>query len=135
MRLLLDTHILIWALEGANERLDRRLSALVGDETNIVHYSVASIWEAAIKHALHPDLIVGADELAQLARDAGYTALPVHERHVFALPTLVESEKASGHKDPFDRIILAQAKADGLMLLTQDGKLLGYEEDCIYRVN
>ena len=135
MRVLLDTHVLIWALEDSTDKLDSRLRSLIADETNIVYYSIASLWEVAIKHALHPNLIIGADELAQLTHEAGYVALPVHERHVLALPTLVSGDASVGHKDPFDRIILSQAKADGLMLLTQDAKLLGYKEDCIYRVS
>ena len=132
MRVLLDTHILIWALEDS-ERLDRRIRQLVLDDSNAVFYSVASIWEAAIKHALHPGLIIGADELSALGHEAGFFALPVHERHVIALKSLTPAGKAEGHKDPFDRIILSQAKADGLLLLTQDERLLAYREDCIYR--
>ena len=134
MRVLLDTHVLIWALEDSTSKLERHLRSVVADETNVVYYSIASIWEAAIKHALHPDLIIDGEELARLAGDSGLVALPIHERHVLALPKLVAGDAAIGHKDPFNRIILSQAKADGLMLLTQDRRLLGYEEDCIFRI-
>lgn len=134
MRVLLDTHVLIWALENASGKLDRRLRWVIADETNAVYYSIASIWEVVIKHAIHPELIVSADELAHLAGVAGYGALPIHEKHVLALPSLTAGTEARGHKDPFDRVMLAQAKVDGLMLLTQDAKLLAYEEDCIYRI-
>ena len=134
MKLLLDTHILLWA-RADDEKLPMAARALILDESNEIMFSVAAAWEVAIKHSLKPDqMLVGAKELLGFCDAAGYEALPVQARHVVALEELRRAPDARPHNDPFDRIMIAQAKADGMMLLTHDTLIPDYQEPCILRV-
>lgn len=121
MKLLLDTHLLLWA---ANEpkRLTKAARMLLEDSENELIFSAASIWEIMIKSSLgRDDFRVNARLLRRGLLDNGYTELPITSEHavnVDGLPTR--------HKDPFDRILVAQATMEGITLLTNDRKLLGY---------
>lgn len=121
MRLLLDTQIMLWALTGSN-RLGATAHALIGDPTNEVYVSAASIWEIAIKHALgRGDMPISGVRAAELCTLAGYRELPVTWQHaagVDALPPL--------HADPFDRILVAQAATEPMRLLSRDAAVAGY---------
>ena len=121
MNLLLDTHILLWAAyEPARLSADAR--AMLTDPNNTLHFSVASLWEVAIKSALgRPDFTVDAAELRLGLVANDYNELPIESTHVLRLPTLPPL-----HADPFDRILLAQAMAEGHVLLTADAKVLAY---------
>lgn len=131
MKLLLDTHILLWALAD-DPKLPLTARRLIADESNTVVYSSASLWEVSIKHALHPDRMpASAATLLEFCEAAGYESLPIANRHVLALETLVRDPAAPPHNDPFDRIMLAQAKADGLVFLTHDSLIPAYGEECV----
>ena len=121
MRLLLDTQIMLWALTGS-ARLGAAARGLIVDPTNDIYVSTASIWEIAIKHALgRGDMPVSGARAAQLCAAAGYRELPVAWQHavvVEALPPL--------HADPFDRILVAQASAESMRLLSRDTTVAGY---------
>ena len=121
MNLLLDTHILLWAAyEPARLSADAR--AMLTDPNNTLHFSVASLWEIAIKSALgRPDFTVDAAELRLGLVANDYDELPIESAHVLRLPTLPPL-----HADPFHRILLAQAMAEGHVLLTADAKVLAY---------
>ena len=121
MNLLLDTHILLWAAyESA--RLSGTARAMLTDPNNTLHFSVASLWEVAIKSALgRPDFAVDAAELRLGLVKNDYNELQIASAHVLRLPTLPPL-----HADPFDRILLAQAMAEGHVLLTADAKVLAY---------
>lgn len=121
MRVLLDTHILLWAT--ANARLLSRLAReMIEDTANEPFFSSASIWEVSIKNAMgKPSFRVDPSLLLSSLLAAGYQELPVSSRHaigVGALPAL--------HNDPFDRILVAQAIAEGPLLLTHDAKVAKY---------
>ena len=121
MRLLLDTHLLIWAVSDP-KRLSTTALALFNDETNQLFFSAASIWEIAIK-ASHkrPDFLVNVPELhAELLRN-GYCELAVTSEHTFGVAHMVHL-----HKDPFDRLLLAQAIREDLTLMTSDEILASY---------
>ena len=134
MNILLDTHILIWAL-GEDEKLSDKARNLILNPDNMIYYSAASIWEISIKHALHPDQIpFSGKELAAFCLEAGYEPLDISERHVFALETLKRSVGAKPHQDPFDRIMIAQAKADNMLFLSHDALLSDYNEGCVISV-
>ena len=134
MNLLLDTHILIWALTE-DERLSDRARRLILDPDNAIYYSTASIWEISIKHAAHPDEIgFSGKELSACCQEAGFLQLEIRDRHVYALETLVRSENAPPHRDPFDRILLSQAKAENLSFLTHDARISDYKEKCVVSV-
>lgn len=131
MKLLLDTHIVIWTLSD-DAQLPAKARLLIEDETNDILYSVASSWEIAIKHAAHPDkMLIGAEEFMGLCDKSGLTSLPVFDRHVKVLESLQRPVSAAPHNDPFDRIMLAQAKADDLVFLTHDGRIAEYDEPCV----
>lgn len=115
MRLLLDTHVLIWVLEDS-PRLSRRARELVADPDSECWVSAASIWEMAIKSKLGKLQL--ASPLAAVERaisDSGLSALDVRLRHASA----VERVEAA-HGDPFDRLLLAQCEVETLRLLTAD---------------
>lgn len=134
MKLLLDTHMLIWTLEGSS-RLSEQAIVLIDDHRNQIFYSVASLWEVQIKHSAHPEkMIIDANEFGGYCKKAGFECLPIAERHVLLLDSLNRSEDGPKHQDPFDRILICQAKADGLTLLTHDALLSGYGEPCVLLV-
>jgi len=120
MRLLLDTHILLW-LMASDPRLNRKARALI-DNASEVYVSAASMWELAIKSSIGK--IAGDPEtILETMGRTGLLDLPVSMRHAVAsgkLPLL--------HRDPFDRLLVAQAISEPMRLLTSDSQLLGYSE-------
>ena len=119
MRLLLDTHVLLWAL-AAPARLPAKVSAAIRDPSNMVHVSATSGWEIAIKVALGK-LKADLDEISRAVAEVGFEELPVrmaHARRLRALP--------AHHRDPFDRMLVAQAIEEGLTLVTRDRQLGAY---------
>ena len=134
MKLLLDTHILIWALND-DSRLSEKARKLILNPRNVVYYSSVSVWEVAIKHALHPESVsFGAKELTTYCKDAGFSSLELREEHVFALETLVRPDDAPKHNDLFDRALVAQAKTENMTFLTHDSLIRRYQEDCVVLV-
>ncbi len=134
MNILLDTHILIWAL-NEDPRLPKKARELILDENNAVYYSSVSVWEVSIKHANHPDNVEFTGmELSQYCQEAGFLSVEVRDKHVFALETITRAEGAPPHCDPFDRMLIAQAKAENMSFVTHDSLLPYYEEKCIITV-
>lgn len=120
MRLLLDTHILLWTLAGS-ARIDAVKELILSEETE-VFVSVASWWELATKIAigkLDADLIT----LRQNAKDSGFFELMVRGEHIEVLVNLPLL-----HRDPFDRMLIAQAMAEPMKLITVDGALQQYTD-------
>jgi PIN domain nuclease of toxin-antitoxin system len=121
VKLLLDTQILLWAA-GQPERLSAAARKQLGNPKNELLFSAASLWEITIKKSLgREDFRVEPRLLRRGLLDNGYTELPVTSEHavnIDALPDL--------HKDPFDRILLAQALTEGITLLTADAQLARY---------
>ena len=118
MRLLLDTHaFILWVSEGPN--LGRRAHAAIHDTTNEILLSIASLWETTIKRA-NGKLDFPVDFETSI-NDEGFRILPITYRHLRALETLPRL-----HRDPFDRMIIAQAIADDLTLATRDARLSAY---------
>ena len=122
MQLLLDTHFLLWSM-AASRRLPVDVREVLTDPENGVFYSAASIWEIAIKSALRRrDFRVDLPRLLRALPRAGFAELPVSAEHaarVASLPAL--------HKDPFDRLLVAQALGEPLVLLTNDAQLGRYD--------
>ena len=134
MKLLLDTHIILWALDD-NPKLPSQARDLILDAKNDIYYSSASIWETTIKYMSKPDKIrISGSKLSDLCREMGYQMLPITDKHVKALETLVYRNPNQMHNDPFDRIMIAQAKAEGLKFVTHDSKIQFYEETCVMTV-
>ena len=134
MKVLLDSHILLWALTD-DPRLSRKAREYISDPDNFIFYSVASVWELAIKHQLHPDNIeFSSEELIVYCDEAGYESLDLSVDHVLMLETLKRPEDAPKHKDSFDKMLISQAKADDMVFLTHDELLPYYGESCIVLV-
>ena len=134
MNLLLDTHILIWTLND-DPALSDTARELILDPDNVIYYSTVSVWEIAIKHATHPENVeFTGKELSAFCREAGFHCLEVKDRHVFALEMLKRPEGAPRHNDPFDRILVSQAKAENMVFLTHDSMIPYYGERCIMSV-
>lgn len=122
MRCLLDSHAVLWATLD-DERLPDSVRDLIADRTNHIAISVASTWELTMK------ALIGRLRLPEppetyfegLVRDFGYELLPIHQRHVAALPEL-----PAIHADPFDRMLVAQALVEDIDLVTGDSYLGRY---------
>ena len=131
MKVLADTHLILWALTG-DAKLPEEARVIMANATNSVFCSAASVWEVAIKHMSRPDKIMmsGSDMIAK-CQQAGFVFLPIQPNHIQALEKLIKRDDAPPHNDPFDRILIAQAKAEGMMLITHDSLIPYYTEDCI----
>jgi len=121
MKLLLDTHLLLWAA-GHPDRLSAEARKIIDDSDNELLFSAASLWEVVIKRGLsRDDFKVDARILRRGLLDNGYSEMPIVSDHVVAvesLPTI--------HKDPFDRLLAAQATVEGITLLTTDSLVAQY---------
>jgi PIN domain nuclease of toxin-antitoxin system len=121
LKFLLDTQLLLWGA-GQPERLSAAARKLLSDPANELLFSAASLWEIAIKNTLgRQDFRVDARLLRRSLLDNGYAELPITSEHavsIDALPPL--------HKDPFDRLLVAQALVEGITLLTGDAQLARY---------
>ena len=120
MILLVDTHLLLWAA-GAPHKLSRRARRALDDTTAQLWFSAASLWEIAIKHALGRDFRVDPRRLRRALIDNGWRELAISSEHAVAtlnLPVI--------HKDPFDRMLLAQAEVEGITLATSDDIVASY---------
>lgn len=134
MKLLLDTHILAWALSG-DHNLPQKACSLINDNNTQLFCSAAAIWEISIKHAKRPDLFgLSAEKTIQYCSEYGVYQLPLFSRHILSLDSLHREETAPIHNDPFDRIMIAQAKTDNLLFVTHDALLKFYNEPCILYV-
>ncbi len=124
MRLLLDTHLLLWAAY-APERLSSTARVLIEDPLNEPTFSPASVWEVVIKRALgRPDFRIDPRRLRRGMVENGYVELAVTSDHALAVDMLPHL-----HKDPFDRLLIAQALAEGLTFATTDAQLPAYPGD------
>jgi PIN domain nuclease of toxin-antitoxin system len=128
MRLLLDTHTFLW-LDGSPEQLSATALAACEDPTNQLYLSVVSAWEIQIKHQINRlQLEVPLAEMIQGQQDANeLSILSVELPHIYALEQL-----PLHHHDPFDRLLIAQAKAEQMPLVSADGQFAPYLVDVIW---
>ncbi|MEO7760972.1 MAG: type II toxin-antitoxin system VapC family toxin [Casimicrobiaceae bacterium] len=121
MKLLLDTQILLWAA-GQPQKLSVAARRLLNDPRNELIFSAASMWEVAIKSTLgRADFSVEPRLLRRGLLDNGYSELSVTSQHAVGIDVLPPL-----HKDPFDRLLLSQAMAEGITLVTSDSQLARY---------
>ncbi len=120
-KFLLDTHLLLWATIRP-DRLPQAVRTLGASPDTQFVFSVASLWEIAIKRRKgHPDFTVDERVLRRALLDHGYEELPILSPHVVAIP-----EPPTVHSDPFDHLLIAQATVEGIVLLTADATLAQY---------
>lgn len=121
MNLLLDTHLLLWAA-GFPERLSVEAGALIEDPENRLFFSAASIWEVTIKDGLgKPAFLIDPHLFRRGLVENDYEELPIISSHTLAISHLPPI-----HRDPFDRILVAQAEYEGILLLTSDDRVARY---------
>ena len=130
--ILLDTHMILWAMLD-DPKLNNKMRNIILDPNNTIYYSIASMWEVQIKYDIKKMPISGI-EFMHYCEQSGYHKLPVDDLHVVELAGLVRDEAAPFHNDPFDRILISQAKAEGFTFLTHDSLLRGYNEPCLVEV-
>lgn len=120
MKLLLDTHALIWALADS-DRLPRRVEELLSDPANQVWASVVNAYEIEFKRARSPEIAILPTDIEDAVVSVGFAWMPIETRHAASagrLPAL--------HGDPFDRLLIAQALAENAMLVTRDPWIAPY---------
>jgi len=128
MKLLLDTHILIWLIDG-NQKLNQTSRQAIEDESNSLHLSIASLWEIAIKTSLGKlELGIPLEQiLTNFILPSGIEILPIYHSHLLVLQTL-----PFHHRDPFDRLLISQAKSESLILVTEDSMFEQYEVEILW---
>lgn len=117
MKYLLDTHVFLWWME--NKRLSSKLMDLLNDPENEVYLSVVNVWEIVIKNA--KGKLKSPKEIKEGIQSSGFLVLSVEVSHALEVAKLPDY-----HNDPFDRILIAQAKAEDLILITADKKIWQY---------
>lgn len=123
MKLLLDSHILLWLAWNKKDKLSPQAIDLLEDMDNELYISLASIWEISIKSALgKPDFDIDVEKLVIGATNIGCKLLPIELAHILHL-----SELPTIHLDPFDRLLLSQSHTEKLYFLTADQALLRYQ--------
>jgi PIN domain nuclease of toxin-antitoxin system len=121
MNLLLDTHVALWAVVDS-PRLSARARGLILDPRSNIWVSVASVWEIAIKHGLgRGDMPISGEVAIEHFRASGYRLLPIDAEHAAAVESL-----PLHHGDPFDRLLIAQARIEPMRLLSHDSQVARY---------
>ena len=134
MRILLDTHILFWSM-CMEDKLPPHILSLINDPKNDVFFSSASVWEVVIKHSKNPAAMpVDGNTFVSGCSKAGFMTLPIENEHVLAVSSLKRKDGEPPHNDPFDRVLIAQAKTEGMTMITHDRLLAGYEEKCVLTI-
>ena len=119
MKLLLDTHVLIWALQDS-PKLPIHIREMIIDTNNEIYVSTISLWEIAIKHKKAPtELPFTAFEIKEYSQRAGYIFLSLSVDNIMKFEKL----DLSAHKDPFDQILVSQSASNNMMLITHDEKM------------
>ena len=130
MKILLDTHMLLWAFTN-DPSLSPDAIELISNNDNEIFYSTISTWEIALKHSLHPDMLpIDEKSFVEYCDKSGFNSIVLTNTHVQAL-ALLKSTDETKHKDPFDRMLMAQAISEQMLFLTQDSKLEAYKSDLI----
>ncbi len=134
MNLLLDTRIAVWALND-DPALSAKARELILDPDNTIYYSAVSVWEVMLKHARRPESIPFSEkDFSESCKDAGFVPLSLADKHILAVSTLIRPADCKAHNDPFDRLLLAQAKVENFSFLTHDELISDYYEKCVVPV-
>lgn len=126
MKILLDTHIIIWLFEDS-PKLPQRARELVLQAGNEIYYSTLSLWEIEVKRLARPDKMpLTAREVSDFCKRSGYRLLNLKEDSIYRLGELSRPESEPPHKDPFDKMLICQAVSENMCLLTHDALINGY---------
>jgi len=134
VKILLDTHILLWSLSD-NPQLSEKAKEILMNEKNHLYYSIVSLWELELKHIAKPNQIhTSAQEVHAYCQDSGaFELLDISLNDIFTLHELERRADTPPHKDPFDRLLLMQAINNDFKFMTHDFLITGYDtENIIY---
>jgi PIN domain nuclease of toxin-antitoxin system len=128
MNLLLDTHILIWLIEGS-KNLSPTARQAIEDESNRLNFSIASLWEVTIKTSLGKlELGIPLEQILEnFILPSGIEILPIHLPHLLVLRDL-----PLHHRDPFDRLLISQAKSESLTVVSEDSMFAQYKIELLW---
>lgn len=129
MKYLLDTHIILWALIN-DKKLSKDVKEIIKDNNNQIYYSTVSTWEVELKHLKIKDFKLSGDQFSFLCDENYLLNLPIQNKHVCRLKETANNE----HKDPFDKILLAQCLEENMILITHDQKFKAYNQKNIMLV-
>lgn len=135
MKILLDTHVILWALTD-DPKLSPEARKMITEKDNLIYYSLASIWEIAIKNRKSPQKCPYHErEIAELCEQSGYLPLEITLNDILGIRHLKvkEGQKLSNY-DLFDRILLSQAKSGELRFLSHDTNFQNYDESCLVQI-
>lgn len=134
MKLLLDTHIIVWYFNGDN-RLSFKARSMILDESNEIYFSSLSIFEIDFKHTNRPDQMpYSGEEILLYCLQAGFKPLPLDVLHALEVKNLTRKENTPPHRDPFDRLMLCQAIVDDMLFITHDDRIAEYVSPMIYKI-
>ena len=134
MKILLDTHILVWYFED-DAKLSQKARTLIEDDYNEIYYSLLSVLEIEIKHAAHPDrLSLNGEKFISYCQKLGFMQAPLGVEHVLEIKNLNRKENAPQHRDPFDRLMLCQAIVEDMKFMTHDARIAEYMTDVVCKI-
>ena len=134
MKLLLDTHIIIWLFDG-DKKLSKQAHDMITDTNNEIYFSALSIFEINWKLKTRPDKIPPiAEKILNLCIDGGFKCLSLELNHVLAFESLERKAGKPLHRDPFDNLMLAQAVAEDMTFITHDEHIAEYDCENILKV-
>ncbi len=127
MKILLDTHLILWAL-GNTQKLPEEAKMIILNPANEIFVSVLSLWEIELKRLAKPDMMpFTAKRIEDLCKAAGFEVMPLEGKNVHILQMLKRPKTEPEHKDPFDRMLICQAISSDMVLLTHDALIKGYK--------
>lgn len=121
MKYLLDTHIILWSLID-DKRLPKEVKEIIKDNNNQIYYSTVSTWEVELKHLKIKSFKLSGEEFAFLCDENYLLNLPIQNKHIYQLKNFINPE----HKDPFDKLLLAQCLQENMVLISHDRKFKAY---------
>ena len=127
-KILLDTHVFLWWIDNKKHSfIGAKARELISDPRNDVYISAASTWEISIKKSI--GALIAPDDIDTIVEDRGFAKLPItlfHGEQAGSLPIVAHPQTGKDHKDPFDRMLIAQAQSEGMQLMTKDSAFSAY---------
>lgn len=135
MKILLDTHVILWALTN-DHRLSAEAREMIVSASNSICYSTVSLWEIAVKNQKAPEKCPYHErDINHFCEMAGFEPLPVLPEHVMGMRDLrIREGHYSGNLDPFDRMLISQAKTENCILISHDMNFQHYDEPCVHLI-
>ena len=134
MKVLLDTHILLWYFDD-DPKLPLEAHKIINDNENEIYYSSLSIFEVELKHMNRPDQMpFTGEEIIAYCAESDFKCLALNDYHTLALKNLMRKENTPQHRDPFDRLMLCQAIVEDMKFMTHDARIAEYVTDAVCKI-